>query len=342
MPRKARITLQDVADAVGLSRTAVSTALSGKGRLSPETRERVRREAARLGYRPDPLLSSLSRHRGGGGARAGSVIALVCADPHQHGWLEPVHETAAILGYRLEIVSWTDYPSERSLVQVLEARGTAGAIFVEQVTAPTVTPELWSNLRCVQCGPYPGGDDAECPFPIVRHDPYSATTLAWRKFAESGFRRIGLFLPTLAESLDPLVERSVMAYRMRQEESKSRSAALAPLLLSIARLNRENESCRRWLAEQRPDAVITGTKKTCLHLQECGLRVPEDVPVINLRQNAEESGIAGFISDRRQIVRAAILHLHSIIQYGEAFPAATTSSIVVKPIWKAGASFPGE
>ena len=49
-----RVSIRDVAREAGVSVTTVSHALNGKGRLNPETRERVREIADRLGYRPNP------------------------------------------------------------------------------------------------------------------------------------------------------------------------------------------------------------------------------------------------------------------------------------------------
>ncbi len=46
------VTLQDIALEVGLSQMTVSRALRGVSRISPETRQRVREAAVRLGYKP--------------------------------------------------------------------------------------------------------------------------------------------------------------------------------------------------------------------------------------------------------------------------------------------------
>lgn len=51
--RPARVGIRDVADAAGVSPTTVSHALSGKGRISEQTRIRVAETAASLGYRPN-------------------------------------------------------------------------------------------------------------------------------------------------------------------------------------------------------------------------------------------------------------------------------------------------
>lgn len=59
-----RPTLQDVADAVGLSPATVSYALRGQ-RGSAETRERVRAAAESLGYQVDPIARALANGRSG-------------------------------------------------------------------------------------------------------------------------------------------------------------------------------------------------------------------------------------------------------------------------------------
>ena len=60
-----RVSIRDVAREAGVSVTTVSHALNGKGRLNPDTRQRVREVADRLGYRPNPAARSLvSGHTG--------------------------------------------------------------------------------------------------------------------------------------------------------------------------------------------------------------------------------------------------------------------------------------
>src|SRR5687768_15026469 len=54
-------TIHDVAEAVGLHKSTVSLALSGKGNVSAATRARVRRVAGELGYQPNPVAQHLAR-----------------------------------------------------------------------------------------------------------------------------------------------------------------------------------------------------------------------------------------------------------------------------------------
>ncbi len=65
------VRIDDVAREAGVSITTVSHALSGKGRLPVETRERVRRVAADLGYAPNPAARSLA------GGKVGLIATFV-------------------------------------------------------------------------------------------------------------------------------------------------------------------------------------------------------------------------------------------------------------------------
>ncbi|MEW1956183.1 LacI family DNA-binding transcriptional regulator [Kineococcus sp. NPDC059986] len=75
MPKDARRTLQDVADAAGLSLAATSYALRGT-RGSAATIERVQTLASELGYRVDPIARALASGRTGTVGVSGSLRDL--------------------------------------------------------------------------------------------------------------------------------------------------------------------------------------------------------------------------------------------------------------------------
>lgn len=58
-----RITLTDVAEKAGVSTATASKALNDTGRMSPETRDRVRQVAKELGFRPNSLARGLVSKR---------------------------------------------------------------------------------------------------------------------------------------------------------------------------------------------------------------------------------------------------------------------------------------
>jgi len=57
------VTMQDIADSLGLSKTAISQALAGKGRLSKERRQMILDTAEKMGYEPDVQARRLSTGR---------------------------------------------------------------------------------------------------------------------------------------------------------------------------------------------------------------------------------------------------------------------------------------
>ena len=61
--KKNRITIDDVAKALGISKTTVSRAISGRGRIGEDTRERVLEYIKENNYRPSPIAKGLAEKR---------------------------------------------------------------------------------------------------------------------------------------------------------------------------------------------------------------------------------------------------------------------------------------
>ncbi len=337
-----RVTLQDIADHLGLSRPTVSQALRGLGRMKPETRARVRRAAEELGYRPDPLLSAFSRHRQKG-TSPGSVIALIGTAAHSlDDWLKPVADTAAKLGYRLESFSWKAYPTQKALVNVLWNRGVAGVVFIEEVDTPVLEMPLWQKLRGVFCGPYPGGDEAECPFPIVRGNLFDALHVAWGKAVAASYRRIGLLMTTKGQTQESVERKTLAAYEFCQNHEAAGLARLSPRFLRVREAGGKEiiaGTCK-WLQTENPDLIITSTYLGFRHLLQCGSRIPQDFAVINLLQNPFRRDAAGLALDRVAVLNTAVCHLHAIIQHGPEMQDIHPTTIVLNPRWQDGGSFP--
>lgn len=61
--QKSNITIIDVADALGISKTTVSRAISGKGRIGEKTRQRVLEYIKENDYKPSPLAKGLAESK---------------------------------------------------------------------------------------------------------------------------------------------------------------------------------------------------------------------------------------------------------------------------------------
>lgn len=60
---KRRVTIEDIAADVGVSRQTVTRAMNGMPRISPETRERVLEASRRLGYQPSRFARNLASNK---------------------------------------------------------------------------------------------------------------------------------------------------------------------------------------------------------------------------------------------------------------------------------------
>lgn len=88
-----KVTIRDVAEAAGVSVGLVSFALNGTGRVSDETRQRIRDAAKRLGYRTPPApLPKPGEH---------FLVALVPDLEDRVGTLRQISSDAYSNGYSL-------------------------------------------------------------------------------------------------------------------------------------------------------------------------------------------------------------------------------------------------
>ncbi|HIC94761.1 MAG TPA: LacI family transcriptional regulator [Anaerolineae bacterium] len=136
------VTIKDVAERAGVAPSTVSRALNNRGRVSPETRERVLRAARELGYRPAMAgrglalgrtenLGFLIHHRQSldPGSFYGEVLAGVDSEARAHGFhvlfSADVSENlpAMVKERRVDglILAGCDIP--RDLIVALKARG---------------------------------------------------------------------------------------------------------------------------------------------------------------------------------------------------------------------------
>lgn len=338
MPAPSRVTLQHIADKLGLSRATVSMALRETGRVSEPTRRRIRRTAREMGYQPDPLLSALSRHRRKPSS-PGSVIAVIKRTPRHKGLRDPLAQPAGRLGYRLEHFVWDQYPTQKALTTVLKNRGIAGVLFPEIPEPPALEPDLWDNFRGVYCGPYAGGSDQHCPFDLVRHNPFDALTLAWQKARATGARRIGLIIPTNLPEPHVLDIKTLAAYRHWQSTEPD-LPRLSPLIGTFAQLREVGSPIQPWVREQQPELIIGAAHAVHAFITNNGPRIPRDLRFISLRLRQDTPNIAGILLDQITVNIRGLHHLHALIQHGHEMNPSLTTSLVVNAQWRDGASCP--
>jgi DNA-binding LacI/PurR family transcriptional regulator len=141
IPRAHRVTIADVAREAGVSRTTVSHALSGQGKVNADTRAKVKEVAERLNYRPSARARSLRSGKSQTLALLSSMPAAVSAGPSQLGFFTELAmgcaRTALLEGYVFVLAPPTEAANPVDLLDI------DGVILLE----PTVDDPLAEALR---------------------------------------------------------------------------------------------------------------------------------------------------------------------------------------------------
>lgn len=205
-----RVGIKEVALAAGVSVTTVSHALNGKGRLPDETRERVRRVADELGYKPNATARNLVVGRTGllglAVSQAGGPL-FAASDFAYFAQLMMAASTEAIAkGYALVLAPVDGALNPQSGIAV------DGAIIVDPVRNDPVVAQLQrAGTPVVTTGRRPD-DGSGC---WVDNDHIAGTRSMLDHLRRRGGRRIALMTSPIEISYTVDVER---AYRMWCQE----------------------------------------------------------------------------------------------------------------------------
>ncbi|HVU36531.1 MAG TPA: LacI family DNA-binding transcriptional regulator [Opitutaceae bacterium] len=192
--------LQTLARLLGLSRTTISDALRGTGRVSRATRQRVRQTAKSIGYRPNPLvatvLGSINRRRREVYHGALAVLDLFEPGHWPHGpfpreLISGAKTRAQEMGFSItEFVAGNEALPLPRLHGILRSRGIRGIIVLPAWRQPDLTALGWDDYAGIFTDEATAGPmlHSVCP------DHYSSMLSLLTLLAERGYRRPGLIL----------------------------------------------------------------------------------------------------------------------------------------------------
>ncbi|RVV97711.1 LacI family transcriptional regulator [Mesobaculum littorinae] len=124
---RSTVSLQQIADAIGVSPATVSNALRGTGRVSDKVRDRVRAAADRLGYVPSHAARSL---RNGRSANVGLVVPDFSM-PLFPAFVQAFEAAARARGLALMVADAMGTPGDQAAaIRDLEARGVDAVIVI--------------------------------------------------------------------------------------------------------------------------------------------------------------------------------------------------------------------
>jgi LacI family transcriptional regulator len=253
--------LQLLARRLGLSRTTVSDALRGKGRVSARTIERVRQSAAELGYQTNPLVSTVlaSIKRGAGYRGALAMIELYESYHWPHGpfpreLVAGAKARAAEMGFSIEeFVVGREVLPLRRLDGILRSRGIHGIIVLPAWRQPDLLEIDWSRYA----GIYTDEVTAAPELHSVCPDHYTSMLSLLNLLAQRGYRRPGL---VLEKGRDQRIRyRQRAAFTAWQTAQPDRE--VVPLLITEEYPDYRNDFAG-WFRAHRPDVVLSHCVET--------------------------------------------------------------------------------
>lgn len=291
--------LRAIARTCGVSLATASRVLHDHPSVAPATRERVRAALDAAGYQINGALNGMMsqvRTTSGIHARRGTIAFLnwrSCPDhfrntPWDRGLLEGAERRARELGFDLDVI-WVLEPglSAERLHRILQARNIRGLILPGPGSdyAHKHLQFPWESYATVVLRREP----RELQASRVLADSAANLILCYSKLVEYGHRRIGIIMPNYRLS-NPALQPLVSAYLYCQYVHQGTADAL-PICFLQAQPKEYGpllDPLSSWLREHRPDALITFHDLMLYKLvQQCGLRIPEDVSFAHLSAGAQ-------------------------------------------------------
>lgn len=338
VPEK-RVTIRDIAHAVGVSHATVSLALKKNPRISKATTQRVLDKAEELGYIRDPMLSALCNYRTKGKNRSTqAALAWINCWPDPKAfreinefklYWEGAADTAKQMGYRLEEFSTAEIPLRR-INTILKTRNIQGVIIPPlRNSTDDLSSFPWENYATVCIG-------RSLPHAKAHFVCSAQAANAMRAFDHAtslGYQRVGF----------------VCEYWRRRffgiGFSWAQKAVPAKQQLPLLALNpddnfeQQQKQFKHWLSQQKPDAILTDNSETLQMLQNIGISIPDEIGLAttSIHDTAIDAGID---QQPLEIGRAAARTLVALLTEQNIGIPTNPNEVLVNGSWMDGSMLP--
>ncbi len=327
-----------IARSAKVSQSTVSRALRNHPALSRETCLRIQALAQRLGYAPNPLVSSIFAHlrRRKGRPHLGT-LAFLTAHATREAWREPgtyrdfflgAQERAAQQGFALE-PHWAAEPGMTGprLNAILRARGILGVILSTRDAEQRFIDLAWDQFAFVRLGLSQRIPPLHC---AVNHQ-YQTVRLVAEQLAARGYARIGI---ALSRWQNDVTNQSWLAgFLIWQQSQPARQRVPVHLAPELA-----EGPFRAWFKRHRPDAVISVNPDVVRWLRASGPSVPEKVGSAVLDWHVHYGDIAGADQNNHLVGASAVDILLGQLRRNERGLPACARTTLIASSWHDGAT----
>jgi LacI family transcriptional regulator len=267
-PKRA-VTTRDIAQAAGVAQSTVSRALRNAPSISAAERERIKKIAQKLGYRPNPFVAAFTaqvmHYRR---SPQGAVIAFIeCNDTetvYSRDYQEGARNRAHELGFSTEVFRLADVNhSFPRLNKVLQARGISAALILSVPAGVDFSTFDFEPLACAAVDPtlhYPEVSRAE-------PDYFQNMQLALETLEARGYRR-----PTFGTYAEEsaLISNAWLGAFTAWQAFRPREDRMEPCLNVWGR-----EKFAQWCRRHKPDAIICNSLEYFAWAAESGYEPPD-------------------------------------------------------------------
>lgn len=329
-----RISIRDIAQAVGLHHTTVSLALRNSPLLKKETKEKIQAEAGRLGYKPDPMLAALTAYRQSKRKAAFHAViawinnwpdrAALLTNPVYRGYFDGAFARASELGYVLQDF-WMHEKgmTPAKLQRILRARNISGLLLAPQPQSRIHVGLDFQEFSAVTFGYSMQPRNLH----LVTNHHAQTMDLVIAKLVDLGYRRPGYCIAPGSDEGGNYIWIS----RLHHLYTKYPQLAQIPRPLSA-----EKKPFAKWLKDCKPDVLI-GFNDLLPKVEELGCNVPGGVGFASMAAVVREPRISGANQNDMLIGKIAVELLAGMIQRGEQGAPEVPIRTLVDSSW-----FPGE
>ncbi|WP_010664750.1 LacI family DNA-binding transcriptional regulator [Marinilabilia salmonicolor] len=272
---KKRVTITDIALEMGITPSTVSRALAGNQRVRVDTRERVLNVAAKMGYQPNVLASSLRSGRS-------DTIGMVVPRINRHFFSHVISGVEAVLnpaGYNL-LISQTHERQEHEIkaFSTLLRNRVAGIIVshsVETQTFEHFRQIIDEEISLVQFDRV----TEQVPGPRIVNDNFLGALRSTQHLIKNGCRRIAHFAGALHVNV---YEQRLDGYRYALEQA---GIDVDPALIVENCIVQEAgmEAVENVIVPQQVDGIFAASDLSALGairtLKELNIAIPEKVKI---------------------------------------------------------------
>jgi len=334
-PPPRRITLRDIACRAGCHFSTVSLALRNRPGIPEATRVRIRQAAEELGYRPDPMLASLSSYRREPAGRYRATLAWVTNFPTRTGWRDEeiyleyftgARERAQTLGFKLQEF-WLREPAmtPARAAQILAARGIRGLLIAPQPAPAEVLALDWARFSAVVIG-YSVASPA---LHMVGPNQYRCMTLTMEQLRRRAYGRIGL---VMLRASDERVDHNWHAGFLIGQQRFSVRDRLPPLFLDAW----DEAAFAAWLRRHKPDAIVSKCAEALPALHRLGYRLPRDLGAAFLTRVKASRELSGVNEALLEVGAAAVDYLAGMLHRDERGVPELPRRLLIEGKWLDG------